>query len=157
MPRPYPVHYASAMSALPASLRATRGPLHSALVAALVACLVLLPAVRSAGELHHAVAHVDLPENAVHGHVHGHEHAHGAGHDDGNGQGMAGDGSAADADSLLHALMHLPAAGAYNPMLSHLGVASSLPSHAAIVHPGGSPPRSVSASPNLPFRPPIAG
>jgi hypothetical protein len=149
------------MSASPASLRATRGPLCTALVAALLACLVLLPAVRSAGELHHAVAHVGLPETAVHGHGHGHGHAHGHGYGDGHGDvdgaGMAMEDSATDAESVLHALMHLPAAGADNPMLSHLGVASSLPSHAAIVHPGGSPPRSVSASPNLPFRPPIAG
>ncbi len=142
------------MSVSPARLRTRHAPAHVAIVAALLACLVLLPMVRAAGEVHHAVDHVELSEREAHAHAHAHaQHSQG----EEEGQQEAGTGAAADASSLLHALMHLPAVGADNPALAHFGLVTSLVAHAAGLRPGTARPGSVSSPPSLPFRPPITG
>lgn len=111
-----------------------------AIVAVLVACLVLLPVFRAAGELHHAFAHPALSEHLAHG-AHGHP-AH-------------VEQAPADAGSLLHALMHLPAAGVETAALLQQVIAPDAVSRAAL--PRGTQPSPCVAlpAPGLPFRPPI--
>lgn len=111
-----------------------------AIVAALVACLLLLPALRTAGELHHAVAHEALPESLVHAAPGHHDHLAKA---------------PSDAASVLHALMHLPAASAETVALVHALLAPMPASRPALPRMTHVPPRVATPAPGLPFRPPI--
>ena len=132
------IGYASRMTGFRHPARQT--PRSSALTAALIACLLLLPALRATGELHHAVAHTEHAERSVHStHVH------------------SGGATAEHSEqaSVLHDLMHLPAASADIVALAYPCVAI-----AVTLFPAASPAMQPSArnkttAPDLPYRPPM--
>lgn len=119
---------------------ARQTPLRSALTAALIACLLLLPALRTTGELHHAVAHTEHAERSAHS---THEHA--------------GEANAAhsEQDSALHELMHLPAAGADIVALAYPCVAIAVELFAAVSTAMRPSARNETTAPDLPYRPPM--
>lgn len=101
--------------------------------------MLLLPAVQSAGELHETVAHA----GALDAHT----------HDDAS-HAPTRDGAEG---SLLHLLMHLPAASADISAVAH--GPSGTAQLALIASPPAMPTASAreSSEPSLPYRPPIVG
>ena len=114
--------------------------LRSALTAALVACLLLLPALRTTGELHHAVAHTEHAERLAHS-----THVHDADVNDEH----------SEQDSALHELMHLPAAGADIVALAYPCVAIAVELFAAVSPAVRPSSRNDATAPDLPYRPPM--